>query len=77
MKRLAAVLCAGLLAGQAGAGGLAGAALGGLLLDLTGYSGLGVGMGLLSLVAALLTRAALNAARVAQDVAPSKVAAPL
>jgi predicted MFS family arabinose efflux permease len=61
----------------AGAGGLAGAALGGLLLDLTGYGGLGVGMGLLSLVAALLTRAALKASRHAADVAPSKVAAPL
>lgn len=61
----------------AGAGGLAGAALGGLLLDLTGYSGLGVGMGLLSLIAALLTRAALNAARGTPDAARSKAVAPL
>jgi predicted MFS family arabinose efflux permease len=61
----------------AGAGGLAGAALGGLLLDLSGYSGLGVGMGLLSLIAALLTRAALKASRPAPAGSPSKAQIPL
>lgn len=60
----------------AGAGGLVGAALGGLLLDLSGYSGLGVCMGLLSLGAALLTRAALNATRRTPDARPSEVVAP-
>jgi predicted MFS family arabinose efflux permease len=57
----------------AGAGGLVGAGLGGLVLSLSGYSGLGVCMGLLSMIAALLTRAALNANRRAVDVPPGNV----
>ena len=57
----------------AGAGGLVGAGIGGLVLSLSGYSGLGVCMGLLSLVAALLTRAALNANRRAVGVPPGNV----
>jgi predicted MFS family arabinose efflux permease len=57
----------------AGAGGLVGAGLGGLVLNLSGYSGLGICMGLLSLGATLLTRAALNASQRPIDAPPAKV----